>query len=177
MLVRPRTRCASRRHRVQRIGYTYSAHRPESAPRPSGNVSLRWPATARIYTANDRSDSFSDDARRCSGRLAGYRGTPSIKCSDEAPIPCRPPHSVYRSRSWERPLVVAEGRSRTDKLDGVIKHRSSRETTMVRHGASLHGHLLLGGTDGSNPLPSSKESAANLSSRRRSGRNRLPRAR
>src|SRR6516162_5082228 len=76
---------------------------------------------------------FSDDARRCSGRLAGHRGTPSIKCSDEAALPRRPPHSVYRSRSWERPLVVAEGRSRTDKLDGVIKHRSSRETTMVGH--------------------------------------------
>jgi hypothetical protein len=33
------------------------------------------------------------------------------------------------------------------------------------------------GTGSSNPSPSSKESAANLSSRRRSGRNRLPRAR
>ena len=121
------------------------------------------------YTANDRSDSFSDDARRCSGRLAGHRGTPSIKCSDEAAIPRRPPHSVYRSRSWERPLVVAEGRSRTDKLDGVIKHRSSRETTMVGHGASLHGRLFLDGTNGSNPLPSSAGSIANLFSATRVG--------
>src|SRR6516162_4823276 len=154
-LCKPATPRAAYRIHIQRAP-------PESAPRPSDSVSLRWPATARIYTANDRSDSFSDDARRCSGRLAGYRGTPSIKCSDEAPIPCRPPHSVYRSRSWERPLVVAEGRSRTDKLDGVIKHRSSRETTMVGHGATLDGRLFLGGTDGSNPSPSSTESATNL---------------
>src|SRR5215813_14786885 len=33
--------------------------------------------------------------------------------------------------------AVAEGGRRTDKLDGVIKHRSSRETTMVGRGASL----------------------------------------
>jgi hypothetical protein len=51
--------------------------------------------------------------------------------------------------------AVAEGGRRTDKLDGVIKHRSSRETTMVGRGASLHGRLFLGGTDGSNPSPSS----------------------
>jgi hypothetical protein len=29
---------------------------------------------------------------------------------------------------------------------------------MVGHGASLHGHFFLGGTDGSDPLPSSSES-------------------
>jgi len=50
--------------------------------------------------------------------------------------------------------AVADERCRTDKLDGVIKHRSSRETTMVGRGASLDG-----GTDGSNPFPSSGESA------------------
>ena len=33
--------------------------------------------------------------------------------------------------------AVADERCRTDKLDGVIKHRSSRETTMVGRGASL----------------------------------------
>jgi hypothetical protein len=32
--------------------------------------------------------------------------------------------------------AVADERRRTDKLDGVIKHRSSRETTMVGRGAS-----------------------------------------
>ena len=48
---------------------------------------------------------------------------------------------------------------RTDKLDGVIKHRSSRETTMVGRGASPDDHLFLGGTDGSNPVPSNGESA------------------
>jgi hypothetical protein len=45
--------------------------------------------------------------------------------------------------------AVADERCRTDKLDGVIKHRSSRETTMVGRGASLDGRLFLGGTDGS----------------------------
>src|SRR6516162_3707781 len=55
-------------------------------------------------------------------------------------------------------LSPADERCRTDKLDGVIKHRSSRETTMVGRGASLDGRLFLGGTDGSNPLPSSGES-------------------
>ena len=54
--------------------------------------------------------------------------------------------------------AVADERCRTDKLDGVIKHRSSRETTMVGRGASLDGRLFLGGTDGSNPVPSSDES-------------------
>jgi len=54
--------------------------------------------------------------------------------------------------------AVADERCRTDQLDGVIKHRSSRETTMVGRGASLDGRLFLGGTDGSNPVPSSEES-------------------
>ena len=56
-------------------------------------------------------------------------------------------------------LAVADERCRTDKLDGVIKHWSSRETTMVGRGASLDGRLFLGGTDGSNPSPSSTESS------------------
>ena len=54
--------------------------------------------------------------------------------------------------------ALADERCRTDKLDGVIKHTSSRETTMVGRGASLEGRLFLGGTDGSNPVPSSGES-------------------
>ena len=54
--------------------------------------------------------------------------------------------------------ALADERCRTDKLDGVIKHTSSRETTMVGRGASLEGRLFLGGTDGSNPVPSSSES-------------------
>ena len=60
-------------------------------------------------------------------------------------------------------LFPADERCRTDKLDGVIKHRSSRETTMVGRGASLDVRLFLGGTDGSNPVPSSAESASNRS--------------
>ena len=43
--------------------------------------------------------------------------------------------------------AVADERCRTDKLDGVIKDRSSRETAMVGRGASLDGRLFLGGTD------------------------------
>jgi hypothetical protein len=57
--------------------------------------------------------------------------------------------------------AVADERCRTDKLEGVIKRRSSRETTMVRRGASLDGRVFLGGTHGSNPVPSSGESATN----------------
>ena len=56
--------------------------------------------------------------------------------------------------------AVADERCRTDKLDGVIKRRSSRETMMVGRGVSLDGRLFLGGTDGSNPVPSSGESAS-----------------
>ena len=41
---------------------------------------------------------------------------------------------------------------------GSLSSSSSRETTMVGRGASLDGRLFLGGTDGSNPVPSSGES-------------------
>ena len=54
--------------------------------------------------------------------------------------------------------AVADERCRTDKLDGVIILRSSRETTMVGRGASLDVRLFLGGTDGSNPVASRGES-------------------
>src|SRR6516165_7604240 len=53
--------------------------------------------------------------------------------------------------------AVVDERCRTDKLDGVIKHRSSRETTMVGRGASLDGRHFLGRTAGSNPSSSSGE--------------------
>jgi len=43
--------------------------------------------------------------------------------------------------------ALADERCRTDKLDGVIKHTSSRETTMVGRGASLEGRLFLGPID------------------------------
>ena len=71
----------------------------------------------------------------------------------------REPDSNQLSRSCERSLGCCRRGRRTDKLDRVIKRRSSRETTMVGRGASPHGHLFLGGTDGSNPVPSSGESA------------------
>src|SRR5256885_11332292 len=57
--------------------------------------------------------------------------------------------------------AVAERRCRTDKLDGVITQRSSRETMGVGRGPPLHGRLYDGGTDGSNPSSSSGESGAN----------------
>jgi hypothetical protein len=47
----------------------------------------------------------------------------------------------------------------------VIKHRSSREMTMVGRGPLLQGRLFHGGTEGSNP-PSSGESGTNLISGR-----------
>ena len=57
----------------------------------------------------------------------------------------------------KRSLGCCRRGRRTDKLDGALKHRSSRETTMVGRGVSLHGRLFLG-TDGSNPVPSGIES-------------------
>ena len=59
----------------------------------------------------------------------------------------REPDSNHRSRSCERSLGCGDERYRTDKLDGVIKHRSSRETRMVGRGATLDGRLFLSGTD------------------------------
>ena len=46
---------------------------------------------------------------------------------------------------WKGLSAIADERCRTDKLDGVIKHRSSRETTMVGRGASpvSYTHLTL----------------------------------
>ena len=90
---------------------------------------------------------------------AAMRGGPKV---------CRLPAGGNRIRTIGPALVkdlsaVADERCRTDKLDGVIKHRSSRETTMVGRGASLDVRLFLGGTDGSNPVPSSAESASNRS--------------
>src|SRR5215471_21195430 len=60
-------------------------------------------------------------------------------------------------------LGSAERRCRTDRLDGIIKPRSSRETSVVARGSLLNRRLVDGGTDGSNPSPSSGESGANLS--------------
>ncbi len=53
--------------------------------------------------------------------------------------------------------AVAKGRCRTNKLDGVIKHRSSTRDDNGWPRTSLHGRLFLGRTDGSNPVPSSVE--------------------
>ena len=52
--------------------------------------------------------------------------------------------------------AVAEGDAGPISWMGPLS-RSSRETTMVGRGVSLHGRLFLG-TDGSNPVPSGSES-------------------
>src|SRR6516164_9581243 len=62
-------------------------------------------------------------------------------------------------------LGSAEQRCRTDRLDGIMKPRSSRETSVVARGSLFDGRLVDGGTDGSNPSPSTEESHANLSFR------------
>jgi hypothetical protein len=56
-------------------------------------------------------------------------------------------------------LGSAERRCRTDRLDGIINPRSSRETSVVARGSLLNGRLVDDGTDGSNPSPSCGESS------------------
>src|SRR6516164_4169711 len=72
--------------------------------------------------------------------------------------PRRPPHSVYRYRSCERVSRLLPNGDAGLISWMVLKHRSSRETTMVGRGPPRHGRLFDGGTDGSNPVPSSSES-------------------
>jgi hypothetical protein len=55
----------------------------------------------------------------------------------------REPDSNHRSRSCENGLAVVVGR--TDRLDGLIKHRSSRATTMVGRGPPFDGRLFTAG--------------------------------
>src|SRR6266550_1798902 len=49
----------------------------------------------------------------------GIAGTPSIRYSDEVAIPRRPPHSVYRSRSCERPSGAANRSRRHERRSHV----------------------------------------------------------
>ena len=70
----------------------------------------------------------------------------------EEPMVCRLTAGGNRIRTIGPARVkglsaVADERCRTDKLDGVIKHRSSCEATMVGRGATLDGRLFLSGTD------------------------------
>jgi hypothetical protein len=110
--------------------------------------------------------------------MTSLPGQPLTQCRNGVPLPCRSgpdclPFDTQgpkvrrlfaggnRIRTIGPALVkglsaVADEGCRTDKLDGVIKHRSSRETTMVGREASLDGRLFLGGTDGSNPIPSGR---------------------
>ena len=64
-----------------------------------------------------------------------------------------------RSRSYEAGCLVSPNQN--DQLGARIKFRSSRETAMAA--CPLGGRSVHGGTDGSNPLSSSGESAANFS--------------
>src|SRR6516225_2858564 len=98
--------------------------------------------------------------RRSAGSSRALRKSRSAA---EEPMVCGLSAGGNRIRTIGPALVkglwaVADERCRTDKLDGVIKHRSSRETTMVGRGASLDVRLFFGGTDGSNPVPSIGES-------------------
>jgi hypothetical protein len=72
----------------------------------------------------------------------------------------REPDSNHRYRSYER---VSRLLPNVDA--GPIRwmgYRSSRETTVVGRGPLFPGRLFNGGTDGSNPSSSRRESAANL---------------
>ena len=96
---------------------------------------------------------------------AGYPGSVQLLPS-RALIPPRKAglaeHDENYGTKSSNPLPSSDERCRTDKLDGVIKHRSSRETTTVGRVASLDGRLFFGGTDGSNPVPSSGESSKQM---------------
>jgi hypothetical protein len=58
--------------------------------------------------------------------------------------------------------AVAERGCRGRQVNGVIRLRSSRETTVVGRGPALHDRLSDGGTDGSNSSSSSGESPRTL---------------
>ena len=105
-------------------------------------------------------------------RFLNVAGKPAISCSSSPSVatgePRKPPLRVLHEEllplpstdgalqlrnRWFAPArvkglsAVADERCRTDKLDGVIKRRSSRKTTMVGREATLDGRLFLGGTD------------------------------
>jgi hypothetical protein len=82
-------------------------------------------------------------SRRCAP--AGSQETPCWRKADSNP----------RSRSYEWGCLVSPNRN--DQLGARIKLRSSRETAIAA--GPLGGRSVHGGTEGSNPLSSSKESA------------------
>src|SRR6516225_7864258 len=100
-------------------------HLPQA---PSWNVA---PKQGRL-----RSRPFPD--RKPDGRAA-FEPSAVIGSTAEELMVCRLFAGGNRIRTIGPALVkdlsaVVDGRCRTDKLDGVIKHRSSRETTMVGRG-------------------------------------------
>jgi len=143
---------------------------------------LSWPLTGRVnhkgdvaYGASPRTSTIDQVAGLQAqlpelaavgcGQLAVCQlGVEKAPSSRWGPKVCRLAAGGNRIRTIGPALVkglsaVAGKRCRIDNLDWVLKHRSSRETTMVGRGASLDDLLFLGGTDGSNPVPSSGESS------------------
>jgi len=123
-----------------------------------------------VPRASDFSMSRENPAISCSSSPSVATGEPrksplQVLHEELLPLPSTDGALQLRNR-WFAPArvkglsAVADERCRTDKLDGVIKRRLSRETTMVGRGASLDGCLFFGGTDGSNPVPSSGESTS-----------------
>jgi hypothetical protein len=101
----------------------------------------RWGSSSKQHFEQTEKDYISD-RQRC--RHIG----------DECQRSHRPGlRSHAPSRSRAPPSALAR---RLFRL--LPKHRSSRQTTMVGGEPRLHGRLFRGGTDGSNPVPSSGES-------------------
>jgi len=136
---------------------------PRLSPRPAGGCT--WSRCPRGGTA-------SMPVRENTPERAGLRSThpvsrlhPWIGRRESAGLFARSPVVHWRNRlaaGGNRirtigPALCEKGLSaiagRTDKLDGGIKHRSFRETTMIGRGPPpLRGRLFHGGTDGSNPV-------------------------
>src|SRR5881275_2092980 len=70
----------------------------------------------------------------------GIAGTPSIRYSDEVAISRRPPHSIYRSRSYDRypnglkkaPELCAHGQPRCVRTREVRGRNRYSDNRMVR---------------------------------------------
>ena len=120
------------------------------------------PSLGRFYRAVTVTEFTGLGTMQCAAFQLFY-GTPKRGCARERKSGSqqtprwREPDSNHRSRSLRKGvsrLLPAGPISWTR----VIKHRSSREATMVGRGPLLQGRLFDGGTDGSNPSASSRES-------------------
>jgi len=126
------------------------------------------PASARDFSMSRENPAISCSSSPSAASDEPRKPPLQVLHEELLPLPSTDGTLQLRTR-WFAPArveglsAVADERCRTDKLDRAIKRRSSRETTMVGRGATLDGRLFLGGTDGSNPVPSSAESGANAS--------------